>query len=696
MTIRDWLEAGGWGEYAEAFEREAVTLDTLQWLSEDDLKLLGVSRLGHRKEILAAIARNRSTGAVAPGSGSFQDEPGWLPGGLAWMALAAAFAVGLVVSLFAPMRLDELDAVLFWESLATILIARFGMKFAETRLLASGRDRLGVGQWRDFDLGYLMLPLGTLLGVCLPQGVAAFLLAAFFSFVCWGLLMVHSVALAGVGKRRNVGGLYVLIMLGSILLPFAAWFGISAAQDALRSKGFGLRQIIEALEDLKVAVVVSSVAFGACWFMFARAASEANAAPLDERRRPAAGRAAFWLFLVRAIVVLLSLWSLFRVVDMDLKRVVPIAAVAVLEAFFAAYDAWRNRGLLLGRGDRRETATGPSWLGAVLTRVIAFGRVVVPCLVLAASGSQSDAAAVNLIGAMILLASLLLLVPEVRQGAHMSRSWRLFPPATLGVLGAVMARFDAERCSNLIFLLAAAIVHDICFVVAAATEAQSVRPEQGPSPESGLAQPSSGRALVPVYAWALATTIAWSPLVPTNFLFLLAWTVALGASVMGHLWRRRHARLLEEPPDRPRAERDVPAEPLAPDAFMTAARAPFEPGWAWTRSSGRWDWSWLFVGAWLGACGGFALAAKGRAGGITCVVARAALEDRLRVDGLSAERGVPAGPHYVEFGNQAERRAGIVNLRGDSWFARQPSQVIEIQRDLSPMALRAAAQVVAP
>ena len=60
MSIREWLEGLGFGEYAEAFERNGVDRALLPEVTNDDLKDLGVARLADRKRILIAIDALRS------------------------------------------------------------------------------------------------------------------------------------------------------------------------------------------------------------------------------------------------------------------------------------------------------------------------------------------------------------------------------------------------------------------------------------------------------------------------------------------------------------------------------------------------------------------------------------------------------------------------------------------------------------
>ncbi len=63
--IGAWLEAQGLGEYAEAFADNAVDVEVLGELTDQDLEKIGV-RLGHRKKLLKAIAAVDEAPAPAP------------------------------------------------------------------------------------------------------------------------------------------------------------------------------------------------------------------------------------------------------------------------------------------------------------------------------------------------------------------------------------------------------------------------------------------------------------------------------------------------------------------------------------------------------------------------------------------------------------------------------------------------------
>jgi class 3 adenylate cyclase/predicted ATPase len=77
--IRQWLESLGFGEYADAFEENAIEPDLLCDLTDDDLRTLGVEALGHRKRILKAVGAPGVTRVTAtsvpPAAAGEQPEP---------------------------------------------------------------------------------------------------------------------------------------------------------------------------------------------------------------------------------------------------------------------------------------------------------------------------------------------------------------------------------------------------------------------------------------------------------------------------------------------------------------------------------------------------------------------------------------------------------------------------------------------
>jgi class 3 adenylate cyclase len=63
QEIGDWLDKLGMSEYAQRFAENDVDISVLPHLSDQDLKDLGVS-LGHRRKMLAAIAKSDDTSAA--------------------------------------------------------------------------------------------------------------------------------------------------------------------------------------------------------------------------------------------------------------------------------------------------------------------------------------------------------------------------------------------------------------------------------------------------------------------------------------------------------------------------------------------------------------------------------------------------------------------------------------------------------
>ena len=73
--IRTWLEAEGFGQYAEAFVAQDISVDLLPELSEADLMTLGVASLGDRKRLLKAIAAGQLASSPPPAHVAWR-EPG--------------------------------------------------------------------------------------------------------------------------------------------------------------------------------------------------------------------------------------------------------------------------------------------------------------------------------------------------------------------------------------------------------------------------------------------------------------------------------------------------------------------------------------------------------------------------------------------------------------------------------------------
>ncbi|GAG03183.1 unnamed protein product, partial [marine sediment metagenome] len=58
--VRDWLASMGLAAYGEVFVENAVDLALLPHLTDEDLKALGIHKLGDRKRLLLAITHQRN------------------------------------------------------------------------------------------------------------------------------------------------------------------------------------------------------------------------------------------------------------------------------------------------------------------------------------------------------------------------------------------------------------------------------------------------------------------------------------------------------------------------------------------------------------------------------------------------------------------------------------------------------------
>ena len=69
MDVASWLRDLGLERYEAAFRENDVSAEVLCHLTAEDLKELGVAAIGHRRQLLVAIAKlneQRTTDAVNP------------------------------------------------------------------------------------------------------------------------------------------------------------------------------------------------------------------------------------------------------------------------------------------------------------------------------------------------------------------------------------------------------------------------------------------------------------------------------------------------------------------------------------------------------------------------------------------------------------------------------------------------------
>ena len=98
--VQQWLNSIGLGQYADAFEENAIEWDLLPGLSSEELKEIGVGPLGHRKRILDAVGTLAARAAPAQSS---------IPGGEAERRQLTVMFCDLVGSVALGERMDVED-----------------------------------------------------------------------------------------------------------------------------------------------------------------------------------------------------------------------------------------------------------------------------------------------------------------------------------------------------------------------------------------------------------------------------------------------------------------------------------------------------------------------------------------------------------------------------------------------------------
>ena len=75
MDVADWLSGLGLGQYMPAFAANDIDGEVLPELTADDLIGLGVTSIGHRRKLLAAIAALRSEAPQPVADGPLPNPP---------------------------------------------------------------------------------------------------------------------------------------------------------------------------------------------------------------------------------------------------------------------------------------------------------------------------------------------------------------------------------------------------------------------------------------------------------------------------------------------------------------------------------------------------------------------------------------------------------------------------------------------
>ena len=75
MEVSSWLRDLGLGDYVQAFQANHIDVEVLPRLTADDLVSLGITSIGHRRKLLAAIAALDQGGAPSAAVPSAPNRP---------------------------------------------------------------------------------------------------------------------------------------------------------------------------------------------------------------------------------------------------------------------------------------------------------------------------------------------------------------------------------------------------------------------------------------------------------------------------------------------------------------------------------------------------------------------------------------------------------------------------------------------
>jgi class 3 adenylate cyclase len=142
MDVAGWLCTLGLEQYEALFRQNDIDAEVLPSLGADDLRELGISSLGHRKKLLAAIAALADTSTVITTSEKVQDGPSLASSSAERRQVTVMFS-DLVGSTALSARMDPEDlreVISAYQKCVAEAVRRFGGYVASAR--SNCEDRL--------------------------------------------------------------------------------------------------------------------------------------------------------------------------------------------------------------------------------------------------------------------------------------------------------------------------------------------------------------------------------------------------------------------------------------------------------------------------------------------------------------------------------------------------------------------------
>jgi hypothetical protein len=123
QQVADWLEKLGLGQYAQRFAENDISFSILPDLTDQDLKELGMSSLGHRRQLLRAITELASREKEAPKT-DLPTAATSAPQDTAERRQVTVMFSDLVGSTVLSARMDSEDVKIGQNSLISLTLAR--------------------------------------------------------------------------------------------------------------------------------------------------------------------------------------------------------------------------------------------------------------------------------------------------------------------------------------------------------------------------------------------------------------------------------------------------------------------------------------------------------------------------------------------------------------------------------------------
>jgi class 3 adenylate cyclase len=127
--VTDWLEKLGLGQYAQRLAQNDIKFSILPHLTDQDLKDLGITSVGHRRQLLIAMAELKDVGKGAAQPSSSVTEPPIAPHDTAERRQVTVMFADLVGSTALSARMDPEDlreVISAYQKCVAATVQRFG------------------------------------------------------------------------------------------------------------------------------------------------------------------------------------------------------------------------------------------------------------------------------------------------------------------------------------------------------------------------------------------------------------------------------------------------------------------------------------------------------------------------------------------------------------------------------------------